>query len=98
MIIGISGKNNTEKITHIYNSMDTVHKSQKDQTFSTQRYLTIAEIHDNTIVLKDGSLRAVLQTSSVNFNLKSEDEQNSIIYSYQNLISYFHLLQKNLVL
>ena len=67
--------------------MDSVNKSQKDPSLSTQRYLTIAEIHDNTIVLKDGSLRAVLQTSSVNFNLKSEDEQNSIIYSYQNFLN-----------
>ena len=54
---------------------------------STQLYLDIAEIRDNTVILKNGGLRAVLQTSSINFNLKSEEEQNSIIYGYQNFLN-----------
>lgn len=49
---------------------------------STQQYLDIAEIKDNTVVLKDGTLRAVLMVSSINFALKSEDEQNAVIGSY----------------
>lgn len=49
---------------------------------SAQAYLPIAEIKDNTVVLKDGTLRAVLLTSSINFALKSEDEQNATISSY----------------
>lgn len=49
---------------------------------STQQYLNIAEIKDNTVVLKDGTLRAVLLVSSINFALKSEDEQNAVIDSY----------------
>ncbi|MBI4835851.1 MAG: TraC family protein [Candidatus Abawacabacteria bacterium] len=54
---------------------------------STQTHLKIAEIKDNTIVLKDGSVRAVLSVSSVNFELLSEQEQNSIIYSYQSFLN-----------
>jgi hypothetical protein len=49
---------------------------------STQQYLNIAEIKDNTVVMKDGTLRAVLLVSSINFALKSEDEQNAVIDSY----------------
>jgi len=49
---------------------------------STQQYLDIAEIKENTVVMKDGTLRAVLMVSSVNFALKSEDEQNAVIGSY----------------
>lgn len=49
---------------------------------STQQYLDIAEIKDNTVVMKDGTLRAVLMVSSINFALKSEDEQNAVISSY----------------
>jgi hypothetical protein len=49
---------------------------------STQQYLDIAEIKDNTVVLKDGTLRSVLMVSSINFALKSEDEQNAVIGSY----------------
>lgn len=49
---------------------------------STQQYLDIAEIKENTVVMRDGTLRAVLLVSSINFALKSEDEQNAIISSY----------------
>jgi hypothetical protein len=49
---------------------------------STQQYLNIAEIKDNTVVMKDGTLRSVLLVSSINFALKSEDEQNAVIDSY----------------
>jgi type IV secretory pathway VirB4 component len=54
---------------------------------STQIYLNIAEIKDNVVVLKNGGLRAILQTNSINFNLKSEEEQNAIIYAYQNFLN-----------
>lgn len=49
---------------------------------STQQYLDIAEIKDGTVIMKDGTLRAVLLVSSINFALKSEDEQNAVIDSY----------------
>jgi len=49
---------------------------------STQRYIDIAQIQDDIVIMKDGSLRAVLLTSSINFSLKSEDEQNATINSY----------------
>lgn len=49
---------------------------------STQAHLPIAEIKDGVIVLKDGTIRAVLMVSSINFALKSEDEQNAVISAY----------------
>jgi len=54
---------------------------------STQQYLNIAEIKDNTVVMKDGTLRAVLLVSSINFALKSEDEQNAVIDSYARFLN-----------
>ena len=57
-------------------------KANKNSFVSTQQYLDIAEIKDNTIIMKDGTLRAVLLVSSINFALKSEDEQNAVIDSY----------------
>lgn len=56
-------------------------------TLSTQTYLRISEIRENTVILKNGGLRSVLKVSSINFNLKSEDEQNAIIYSYQGFLN-----------
>ncbi|MEI8360988.1 MAG: hypothetical protein WCG01_02575 [bacterium] len=51
-------------------------------TTSTQQYLDIAEIRDNTLVMKDSTMRSVLLVSSINFALKSEDEQSAIISAY----------------
>lgn len=51
-------------------------------TTSTQQYLDIAEIKDDVVVMRDGTLRAVLLVSSINFALKSEDEQEAIVSSY----------------
>lgn len=57
-------------------------KKKKPVGYSTQRYLDIAEIKDGVVVLKDGTLRSVLLVSSVNFALKSEDEQSALISGY----------------
>lgn len=54
---------------------------------STQQYLDISEIRDDVVILKDGGLRAVLLVSSINFALKSEDEQNAIIEGYMSFLN-----------
>ena len=54
---------------------------------ATQRFLDIAEIHDDVVVMKDGTLRAVLIASSVNFSLKSEDEQEAMIQGYMSFLN-----------
>ena len=66
---------------------NTVKNRKSGSAQSTQLYLDIAEIKDNVVILKNGGLRAILQTSSINFNLKSEDEQNAIIYGYQSFLN-----------
>jgi hypothetical protein len=65
----------------------TVHQKKGQTTASTQRFLPVAEIRDSTLVLKNGGVRAILKTSSVNFNLKSADEQNALIYAYQGFLN-----------
>ncbi|MDD4901367.1 MAG: hypothetical protein PHS62_04705 [Patescibacteria group bacterium] len=51
-------------------------------TTSTQEYLDIAEFREDTVIMRDGTLRAILLVASINFSLKSEDEQNAIIAAY----------------
>ena len=53
----------------------------------TQMFLPISEIREGHVVLKNGGIRAVLQVSSVNFSLKSEQEQNALIYAYQGFLN-----------
>ncbi len=57
-------------------------KKKKNKRPSTQAHLPISEIKDGVVILRDGTIRAVLIVSSVNFALKSEDEQNAVISSY----------------
>ncbi len=49
---------------------------------STQQYLDIFEIKEDIVVMRDGSMRAVILVSSINFALKSEEEQDAIISAY----------------
>lgn len=53
----------------------------------TQQYLDILEIRDDTVVLKDGSLRAVVLVSSINFSLKSDEEQEAVIEAYTQFLN-----------
>ena len=55
---------------------------KKKNTTPTQYHLPISEIKNETVIMKDGTLRAVLLVSSINFALKNEDEQNAIVSAY----------------
>ncbi len=52
-----------------------------------QQKIMIEEIKDGVVVLKGGDLRGVLMASSVNFSLKSTDEQDSLIFKYQSFLN-----------
>jgi hypothetical protein len=54
---------------------------------STQEHLPIEDIVDGLVLLKDGSCAAVLQISSVNFDLLSEREQEALIFAYGGILN-----------
>jgi len=54
---------------------------------STQDFLEFDEIREGTVILKDRSIRGILLVSSMNFALKAEDEQDAIIYQFQNFLN-----------
>jgi type IV secretory pathway VirB4 component len=54
---------------------------------ATQQFLPIDQIREGVIVMKDKSLRGILLVSSLNFALKSEDEQTAIIYQFQDFLN-----------
>ncbi|MBI5140340.1 MAG: hypothetical protein HZA94_02755 [Candidatus Vogelbacteria bacterium] len=56
-------------------------------TNTSQTFIPIKEIKDGVVVLKDGSMQMVLIASSLNFALKSKDEQQAIIIQYQNFLN-----------
>jgi len=54
---------------------------------AAQDFVPIKEIRDGIVVLKDGSMRAIVMASSVNFALKSADEQQAIIMQFQSFLN-----------
>ncbi|EKD95981.1 MAG: hypothetical protein ACD_24C00233G0002 [uncultured bacterium] len=54
---------------------------------TTQEHLDVEEIKDNLVILKSGSVAAVLQTTAVNFDLLSEIEQDAIIAAFSMLLN-----------
>lgn len=54
---------------------------------ATQDFVPIKEVRDGIIILKDGSMRALLMASSINLALKSQDEQQAIIGQFQNFLN-----------
>ncbi len=59
----------------------------KPNSKPTQAFVPIKEIRDGILVLKDNSMRAILLASSLNFALKSVDEQQSILFQFQNFLN-----------
>ncbi|MBI2610645.1 hypothetical protein HYW60_01775 [Candidatus Kaiserbacteria bacterium] len=54
---------------------------------SAQEFVPIAEVRDGIVILKGGGLRAILLASSLNFALKSEDEQSAFLLQFQNFLN-----------
>jgi type IV secretory pathway VirB4 component len=54
---------------------------------ATQDFVPIKDVKDGVVILKDGGLRGILMTSSVNFSLKSEDEKTAIVYQFQDFLN-----------
>ena len=56
-------------------------------TNPSQDFVPIDEIREGIMILKDGSMRAVILATSINFALKSTEEQESVIYQFQNFLN-----------
>jgi type IV secretory pathway VirB4 component len=57
------------------------------QPKTTQNFVPIQEIRDGIVILKNGSMRSIILASSLNFALKSRDEQESILVQFQNFLN-----------
>ncbi len=54
---------------------------------TTQEHLPIEDIKEDLTILKNGSCIMILETSSVNFDLLSEKEQEAMIYTYAAMLN-----------
>jgi hypothetical protein len=56
-------------------------------TNATQQFVPIKDVKNGIVTLKDGGMRAVLLATSINFALKSADEQQGIILQFQSFLN-----------
>jgi len=61
--------------------------SKIKEAFSSQSLLSLHQIRKGVIILKNGSLRSILSVSGINLDLKSENEQSSILINWRNLLN-----------
>lgn len=59
----------------------------EQQSLPTQKFVDLKEIKDGVVYLKKGGIRKVLIVGGVNFDLKSEVEQNLILSTFQNFLN-----------
>ena len=52
-----------------------IQKNNHENMFNTETMLPISEIKNNTLILKDAGIRAILKVTGLNLDLKNGDEQ-----------------------
>ena len=53
----------------------------------TQSFVPVKEVREGVVILKDGGYRGILMCSSINFALKSADEQQAVIRGFQTFLN-----------
>jgi len=54
---------------------------------TTQKFVPVKDVRSNVLELKDGKLCIILLASSINFALKSQDEQKAILSQFQSFLN-----------
>src|SRR3989338_7274279 len=54
---------------------------------STEQLVPVADIREGVVILKNGSLRMILEVSSINFELRSANEQIAILQGFQKFLN-----------
>ncbi len=60
---------------------------QEQKSKAAQEFVPIKEVRGGVMVLKDGTLAGAMLASSLNFALKSADEQGAILAQFQNFLN-----------
>lgn len=59
----------------------------KPITSTTQDFLPVADITNDVVIYKDGGAALIMESTSLNFSLLSEKEQEAVIASYAGLVN-----------
>ncbi len=61
--------------------------NQKKRAAKTQEFLPFSAIYDDVVVLKNGEFRAIILVNALNFELKSQEEQDAIVFAFQGFLN-----------
>lgn len=61
--------------------------SKSKNKASSRRQIQLKEVKDGVLILPHNRYRVVIETSSINFELKSEEEQDVLIDNFQNFLN-----------
>lgn len=61
--------------------------SKTESKVSSRKQIQIKEVKDGILILPHNEYRLVIETSSINFELKSEEEQDVLIDNFQNFLN-----------
>ena len=64
-----------------------IQKGKPNQVFNTETMLPVSEIRGDTMILKDGGLRAVIKMTGVNLDLRNLDEQEVVVEQYKRFLN-----------
>lgn len=64
-----------------------IKKGKKDSMYNTQTMLPISEIQEDTVILKDGWLRSIIQVQGINLDLKNDDEATIVLEQYKRFLN-----------
>ena len=65
-----------------------VQKVKHDNIFNTENMLAISEIKNDTMILKDNGLRAVMKITGLNLDLRNFDEQQIVLEQYKKFLNW----------
>ena len=65
-----------------------IQKLKHENLFNTETMLPISEIRNDTIIMKDGGLRAILRINGINLDLKNGDEQQIVLEQYKKFLNW----------
>lgn len=66
---------------------DKMQKTQQNNMYNTEAMLPVSEIRSDTVILKDGGLRAVIKVDGLNIDLKNYDEQEIVVQQYKKFLN-----------
>lgn len=65
-----------------------IQKTKHENLFNTETMLPVSEIRNDTVIMKDGGLRAILKINWINLDLKNGDEQVIVLEQYKKFLNW----------